>query len=142
MKVTIQKIAELCGVSIMTVSRVFDPEKAGMVKESTRKKVLAVAKQYNYHPSIGYNIMTGRTTNIIAVVFSQKRVTQHDMLQKSYMALCIRLNEEKYAISAFCSAVIKLMFDTSESNSVERLNHPKTRVSTATKQISHFFLSI
>ena len=47
---TIYDIAKAAGVSIATVSRVFN--KKGRVKESTRKKVLEVADQMGYHPQV------------------------------------------------------------------------------------------
>ncbi|MEX0646191.1 MAG: LacI family DNA-binding transcriptional regulator [Balneolaceae bacterium] len=45
---TIYDIAKAAGVSIATVSRVFNS--MGSVKESTRKKVLAIADDLGYHP--------------------------------------------------------------------------------------------
>lgn len=45
---TIYDIAKASGVSIATVSRVFNEK--GRVKNSTRKKVLAVADEMGYHP--------------------------------------------------------------------------------------------
>ena len=96
-RITLRRIAELCELAPTTVSSILHGRKT-YCSQAKINRVRELVNQYNYHPSIGYNIMTGRTTNIIAVVFSQKRVTQHDMLQKSYMALCMRLNEEKYAM--------------------------------------------
>ena len=65
MGVSIQKIAELCGVSIMTVSRVFNPACAGMVKEETRRRILETAARHNYHPvMIGRSFVSGKTYRI------------------------------------------------------------------------------
>ena len=99
MKVTIQKIAELCGVSIMTVSRVFDPEKAGMVKESTRKKVLAVAKQYNYHPVIiGKSFMTGKTYKIGLILDAMTADLSSPTFCRFIEAVCAELQLRNYSL--------------------------------------------
>lgn len=47
---TIYDIAKAAGVSIATVSRVFNEK--GRVRESTRDKVLAVADKMGYHPQV------------------------------------------------------------------------------------------
>jgi len=47
---TIYDIAKAAGVSIATVSRVFNEK--GRVRESTREKVLAVADEMGYHPQV------------------------------------------------------------------------------------------
>lgn len=47
---TIYDIAKAAGVSIATVSRVFN--KKGRVRESTRERVLAVADKMGYHPQV------------------------------------------------------------------------------------------
>ena len=47
---TIYDIAKAAGVSIATVSRVFN--KKGRVRESTREKVLKVADEMGYHPHV------------------------------------------------------------------------------------------
>lgn len=47
---TIYDIAKAAGVSIATVSRVFNEK--GRVKESTREKVLEVADKMGYHPQV------------------------------------------------------------------------------------------
>ena len=99
MKVTIQKIAELCGVSIMTVSRVFDPEKAGMVKESTRKKVLAVAKQYNYHPVIiGKSFMTGKTYKVGLILDTMTADLSSPTFSRFMEAVCAELQSRNYSL--------------------------------------------
>lgn len=47
---TIYDIAKAAGVSIATVSRVFNEK--GRVRDSTREKVLAVADEMGYHPQV------------------------------------------------------------------------------------------
>ena len=99
MRITIQKIAELCGVSIMTVSRVFDPEKAGMVKESTRKKILAVAKQYDYHPvMIGRSFTTGKTYKIGLILDTMSTDLSSPTFSRFVEAACVELQMHDYTL--------------------------------------------
>ena len=99
MKATIQQIAELCGVSIMTVSRVFNPEKAGMVKESTRKKVLAVAKQYDYHPVIiGKSFMTGKTYKIGLILDTMTADLSSPTYSRFMESVCAELQLRNYSL--------------------------------------------
>ncbi|MBQ9501061.1 MAG: LacI family DNA-binding transcriptional regulator [Lentisphaeria bacterium] len=74
MKISIKDIALESGVSVMTVSRVFDPAKSHMVKKDTLQKVLAVAKKYDYHPVIaGRSFVTGRTYKVGIIHGSLRR---------------------------------------------------------------------
>lgn len=108
MKVTIQQIAELCGVSIMTVSRVFDPEKVGMVKESTRKKVLAVAKQYNYHPVIiGKSFMTGKTYKIGLILDAMTADLSSPTFSRFMEAVCAELQTRNYSLVLLLAKDVK-----------------------------------
>ena len=98
-KVTIQKIAELCGVSIMTVSRVFNPEKAAMVRESTRQKVLAVAKEYNYHPvMIGKSFMTGKTYKVGLILDSMTSDLSSPTFSRFMEGACAELQSRNYTL--------------------------------------------
>ncbi len=65
--ITIKEIAELAGVSVATVSRVFSD--ADTVSERTRKHVLAVAKKYHYEPNLlGRNLRTKETKVILIIL--------------------------------------------------------------------------
>lgn len=64
---TIYDIAKQAGVSIATVSRVFN--NSAKVSKSTRKKVLDVAKQAGYHPQgFAQGLASGKNKMIMAVV--------------------------------------------------------------------------
>ena len=47
--ITMQELADLAGVSIATVSRVFNGSEK--VSGSTRKKILDLAEKFNFHPN-------------------------------------------------------------------------------------------
>lgn len=63
-KVTIDDIAEAAGVSIKTVSRVFNHEPN--VRPATRDKVLAVAKEMRYRPNVAARGLASNKSFVIA----------------------------------------------------------------------------
>lgn len=63
----IKEIAEICGVSVATVSRVVNKDQR--VAETTRKKVLQVIDKYNYVPNItGRSLRTQKTNRILVLL--------------------------------------------------------------------------
>jgi len=63
---TIYDIAKKAGVSIATVSRVFN--QSSSVSERTREKVLAVANEVGYHPQIHAQGLASKKSNTIMAV--------------------------------------------------------------------------
>lgn len=63
---TIYDIASKAGVSIATVSRVFNQR--DNVSERTREKVMAIADELGYHPQANAQGLASRKTNTITVV--------------------------------------------------------------------------
>lgn len=61
-------MARLAGVSQSSVSRVLNADSSREVKEKTREKVLAAAKELGYKPNIIARSMISRKTDIIGVV--------------------------------------------------------------------------
>ena len=96
-RVTLKEIARQCELAPTTVSSILHGRRT-YCSQAKIDRVLELVKAYDYRPNVGYNIMTGRETNIVAVVFSQKRITQHEMLRELYMDLCVSLNERSYAM--------------------------------------------
>ena len=66
MAVTIYDIAEQAGVSIATVSRVFN--KSPRVTAKTSEKVMAVARRLNYSPNVSAQSLARQQTHVISAV--------------------------------------------------------------------------
>lgn len=66
--VTSIDVARLAGVSQSSVSRVLNADSSREVKQKTREKVLAAAKELGYKPNIIARSMISRKTDIIGVV--------------------------------------------------------------------------
>ncbi len=66
--VTLNDIAKAANVSMNTVSKVLNGK--GVISESTRKKILSIAQEYDYHPNISARTMRGVESPLIGVVVS------------------------------------------------------------------------
>lgn len=106
-KATIKDIANDCGVSIKTVSRVIND--SSMVSEETKEKVYASMKRLNYQVNMLAKGLKGSRTNII-VIFTERHHEEHlsawhnIMLkylfsyakEKSFKAVMSPSNSQKY----------------------------------------------
>ena len=68
-KLTLEKIAELAGVSRSTASRVVRNE--GSVSAKARDRVMAVVEETGYQPNAAARMLAGSRTNIIGFVISE-----------------------------------------------------------------------
>lgn len=66
MKTTIYDVAKAAGVSITTVSRVIN--NTGRISDKTRQKVMNVMNEMAYTPNVHAAALTGKRTNMIALV--------------------------------------------------------------------------
>lgn len=69
MSITVNEIAEKCGVSRTTVLRALNGQ--GSVRQTTKDKILAVAKEYNYRPNLlARSLNHGRTMSLGVVTIN------------------------------------------------------------------------
>lgn len=69
MKSNIFKIAKLAGVSTATVSRALNNK--GSIREDTRQKILNIAKEVNYRPSVMAQNLAGKKTQTIGLILPE-----------------------------------------------------------------------
>ncbi|MCM1289649.1 MAG: LacI family transcriptional regulator [Corallococcus sp.] len=68
MRITIKDIAEMCGVSVTTVSLVLNNKKV-RTSVQTKQKILEIAQKYNYTPnSLAVGLVTRRTNTIALLI--------------------------------------------------------------------------
>jgi len=68
---TLKKIAKRAGVSIATASRVLNDRPSQIrISEETKKKVLKIATELDYHPNIFARSLRTRKTGIVGVIVS------------------------------------------------------------------------
>jgi LacI family transcriptional regulator, galactose operon repressor len=65
---TLAKVARQAGVSTATVSRVLN--ETGLVKDSTRKRVLNAVKELNYYPNLHARSLAGGRSRTLGVIVS------------------------------------------------------------------------
>jgi len=64
---TIFEIAEKAGVSIATVSRALN--NSAVIKESTKKKILKIVAEMDYHPNVNARRLVNKRSNNIGILF-------------------------------------------------------------------------
>lgn len=106
MSVTIKQIAELANVSRGTVDKVLN-ERPG-VKEETKKKVLKIAKELDYHPNfLGKALVQSKTPTKIGIVLTPD--------YNPYIQAILRgINQAKEEFAAFSLTVTVKMLTTLE----------------------------
>jgi LacI family transcriptional regulator len=86
--VTIDDVAELAGVSIKTVSRVLNQEPH--VRESTRERVLAAAKELDYTPNISARALAGSRSYLIGLYYDNPSPGYVGQIEHGAMTACRR----------------------------------------------------
>ena len=71
----IKDVARLAGVSVATVSKVFNPSRTTNIRmsESTRRRVLEAAEQLDYTPNYGATLLRGQSSHTIGFSLSLRR---------------------------------------------------------------------
>ncbi|MEQ8525356.1 LacI family DNA-binding transcriptional regulator [Gracilimonas sp.] len=96
MPATIYDIAKKAGVSIATVSRVFN--NSAKVSDKAKKKVLAVADEMGYHPQAFAQGLASRKSNTVMIVVP---VISNYFFMEVLGGIQDKLSEENYELSIF-----------------------------------------
>src|SRR5690554_441249 len=84
--VTLKEIAQLCNVSITTVSNVLNDKPK--VSEETRKKVLEVVKETGYQPNFFAQGMRKQKTRMIGIIVEDLDIFSTSPIVEAIMAYC------------------------------------------------------
>ena len=90
---TISDVAQMAGVSIKTVSRVFNDEPN--VRPVTRDRVIEAATHLDYHPNVAARSLAGRRSFLIGLVYENPSPNYIVALQAGSLD---RLHGEKYRL--------------------------------------------
>jgi LacI family transcriptional regulator len=85
-KATIDDVAELAGVSIKTVSRVFNNEPN--VRAVTREKVEAAIAELNYRPNLSARSLAGNKSFVLALVYGHPGAHYVLDIQEGILEVC------------------------------------------------------
>ncbi len=91
--VTLRDVADMCGLSFKTVSRVLNAEPN--VRADTRERVLAAAKSLNYHPHMAARSLVARRNFLLGLLFENPSPNYVLDLQ---MGSLERLRDERYRL--------------------------------------------
>jgi LacI family transcriptional regulator len=86
MKVTINDVAHLAGVSMKTVSRVMNNESS--VRKKTFDKVMAAVKELNYQPNLAARSLAGTKSFAIGLVYSNPNAYYVIDMQNGILSQC------------------------------------------------------
>lgn len=105
-KVSLKEIAEMCGVSVATVSRVINQN--GRYSKETDKKVREIIERYHYRPNqIAKGLRTSRIDTIGIIV--------PDITNEFFAMLILALQKELFEHDYSC-----IILNTNESEEIER----------------------
>lgn len=91
---TLKDIAELAGVSMMTVSNVING-KTGRVSQKTRDKINAIIKESGYTPNLSARTLTSKTSNIIGIVISLDPEDNLNYMENPYVSTMLGVIEQE-----------------------------------------------
>ncbi len=92
MKVTINDVAKLAGVSIKTVSRVTNNEPS--VREATKTKVMKAIEELNYQPNLAARSLAGTNSYSIAYIYDNPNAYYVIDMQNGILNECKKQNFE------------------------------------------------
>ncbi len=107
---TLKDISKVVNLSVPVVSRILN-DRETYCSVAKIKEVKDTAVSLGYKRNIGYNIMTGSNTNIVAVIFSQRRLTHAPHINNLYMSLCAKLRNRQYTSY---TTILELSMSTEE----------------------------
>lgn len=107
-KITMQQLAEIAGISIATVSRVLNGSEK--VSEGTKKKVLDLAKEYNFQPNETARTMAQGKSHMIAVVLPD--------IVNPYFSLLLQYLEELCEKNGYTMIFFNSNGDTEKEKSI------------------------
>ncbi|MBC7959023.1 MAG: LacI family DNA-binding transcriptional regulator [Vallitaleaceae bacterium] len=93
---TIKEIAQMAGVSMMTVSRALNsPEK---VKDDVREKILSIAKALEYRPNQAARALAAKKTGIVQVVVMSNMQSSDPYFMNLFVGIADYLSANNYSI--------------------------------------------
>lgn len=102
---TLKEIADLAGVSIMTVSNVING-KHNRVSEKTIEKVNAIIRESGYVPNLNARSLTSKSSNIIQIIISADEADgEENYLENPYISSMVGTIEKELRHSGYYTMV-------------------------------------
>ncbi|MFN7249344.1 MAG: LacI family DNA-binding transcriptional regulator [Anaerobacillus sp.] len=134
MSITIKDIAKQAGVSYSTVSKAL--RNSPLVKDPTKKKVLAIAEQLGYIPNIAARSLVQKKSYTIGVVWpSLQRVAPsalitniNELLEKETYTTLLSINSIESAVATFNRFQVDAIIVFGETNGQNKGNTIQSKV--------------
>jgi LacI family transcriptional regulator len=107
-KINMQKIAEMAGVSIATVSRALNGD--SRVRQETRQRILQIVQRYNYKPNSLARGLSRQRTDTIGVILPE-------LVDEFFMEIIRGIDTEAYAAGQY----VMVSSSHSQRNIIETL---------------------
>ena len=102
---TLKEIADLAGVSIMTVSNVIN-SKHNRVSEKTIEKVNAIIRESGYVPNLNARSLTSKSSNIIQIIISADEADgEENYLENPYISSMVGTIEKELRHNGYYTMV-------------------------------------
>ena len=75
---SLRAIAGKVGLSVTAVHQILTNKENKFITLETRNRVWKVAKEVGYRPNIGYKLMRGQKTRIVAIIVSSDRLRRQE----------------------------------------------------------------
>ncbi len=93
---SLRSIAQEVGLSATTVYQILNNKANDRISEETRQKVLRTAEAMGYRPNIGYKLMRGEKTRIVAILISSEQLRCREYISRMIISLVNALNAQGY----------------------------------------------
>ena len=123
-RVTLKDISKAVGLSVPVVSRIMN-DRETYCSERKIRAVKETAAALGYRSNAGYRIMTGGSTNIVAVLFSQRRHIYSPHINQLYMHLNSELRRRGFA--SYCTVLELNMTREEQLAALRELDDPQVR---------------
>ena len=95
-QVTLKKIAEVCGLSVPTVSQIINNRPNNYSSEKTKALVLNTARELGYRKNFVYSLMHGEKTHTVALMVHMHRGMHEEYLRDLIIRIARLLEERNY----------------------------------------------
>ncbi len=140
---TLKDISKVVNLAVPVISRILN-DRETYCSAKKIKEVKDTAAALGYRRNVGYSIMTGSSTNIVAVIFSQRRLAHAPHINELYMSLCAKLRNRKY--TSYCTILEVSMSAEEQISALQELDDLGCRsyifigYPTAYKQLQEFLI--
>ena len=93
---SLRAIAKQVGLSVTAVHQILNNKENKFISTETRNRVWKTANEVGYRPNIGYKLMRGQKTHIVAIIVSSDRLRRQEPFSELLISLVNMLEQQHY----------------------------------------------